>query len=137
MERSQRLCTTYSPEVRGERGMLSGTSTTSHMLFLKDAWPRAEAGSRTCDRSSAPVHLNKLPMPCCRCIPFRRLSQSFIRHKSLAIQIIQGKAALVTSLTIIPLPAWLKEQPGETRLSWRKRTVRAQTYACHYKHRAT
>lgn len=73
---------------RGERGMLSGTSTTSHMRFLKDAWPRAEAGSRTCDRSSAPVHLNKLPMPCCRCIPFRQVSQSFIRHKSLPIQII-------------------------------------------------
>lgn len=88
MERSQRLSMAHSPEVRGERGMLSGTSKTSHMLFLKDAWRWAEAGSGTCDRSSAPVHLNKLPMPCCRCIPFRQVSQSFIRHKSLPIQII-------------------------------------------------
>lgn len=38
MERSQRLSMAHSPEVRGERGMLSGTSKTSHMLFLKDAW---------------------------------------------------------------------------------------------------
>lgn len=49
---------------RGERGMLSGTSATSHTRSLKDASGQVEAVGRTCVRSSAPVHLNKLSMPC-------------------------------------------------------------------------
>lgn len=49
---------------RGERGMLSGTSATSHTRSLKDALGQAEATGRTCVRSCTPVHLNKLPMPC-------------------------------------------------------------------------
>ena len=48
----------------GERGMLSGTSVTSHTRSLKDASEQVEPTSRTCVRSSTPVHLNKLPMPC-------------------------------------------------------------------------
>lgn len=49
---------------RGERGMLSGTSATSHMCSLKDASEHADPTDGTCVRSSTPVHLNKLPMPC-------------------------------------------------------------------------